>query len=349
MYFVKGQQEKEEGLWYLYAGVFAGIALMFKQVALFNFLAFFPFLFSLVKNRFGESRLQFDLAAAGRLVLGCLLVPTVVVVYFALRGALPDLIYDVLLVNYKYFNSLGIAVSQRMIYGGLATLSRANVENSLIWLFGLLGVLFIFLKDRSRQNIIVLAWALGSCLGIAATGLFYGHYYIQLIPALCLLSAYALWQTGKQTSWWFKLFLVLVALLLIVRLVPYQYPYYLKYGPDEISEHQYGYRSSAIAYRLAQQFKQILKPEDQILVWSANPQFYFYLEKKAPTRYFCYLGWMEDERVKAEILAAIFEQPPDYVIWTDYTLPYEELMAFIKQNYQPYLRAESWRVFKKIK
>ncbi|MFC1540479.1 ArnT family glycosyltransferase [Candidatus Margulisiibacteriota bacterium] len=349
IFFIKGQEEKEEGLWYFYAGLFSGVALMFKQVAVFNFLILFLLLFSRESNRFNEVRLRFDLGRAGRLLLGSLLVPACFLLYFTLRGALPDLIHDVLLVNFKYLRSLEVPIPNRLVFGLIVTVFRANVENSLVWLFGLLGVAYVLIKERSRENLAVVLWALASLLGAMGSGLFFGHYYIQLMPALCLLSALAVGRVARETGLLLKVALVAVSIFLIWKIVPYQYPFYLQYSPDQISEHQQGKNSYVLDRRLADDFKRFLKPQETLLVWPANPQLYFYLNKKAPTRYYNYLQWMEDEAVRAEVVGSILANKPDYIVWTLYGFPYPELVELIKKEYRLFMMIDKWKVFKRIK
>jgi 4-amino-4-deoxy-L-arabinose transferase-like glycosyltransferase len=348
-YFLKGEEEKEEGMWFFWAGLYSGIALMFKQVAAFNLLALCLFLFLRERDRFNRVRIKLDRGRAIRLVLGTMLVPAFFVVYFAMRGALPDLIYDVFLVNFKYLNSLGFAFSERMVFGGLVTFFRAGSENSLLWLLGILGGLFILIKDRTRENLLIAAWALASFLGVISSGLFFAHYYIQLIPGLCLLAAYGLSKIKRSTGWPFKALLLLVAVVLVLRIVPYQYPYYFKYTPEEISESTHGKDSYVLDVRLARALKQVMKPDETILVWPANPQLYFYLNKKSPTRYYNYLQWMEDEEVRQEVVGAILAVKPDYIVWTLYAFPYPELVDLIQNEYRLFMKINNWDVLKRKK
>jgi 4-amino-4-deoxy-L-arabinose transferase-like glycosyltransferase len=343
-FFVKGEEEREEGIWFLWAGLFSGAAFMFKQVAAFNFLILLLFLF-----RKGKWRAEFDFNNALRLILGASLIPLAFVIYFIFQGALADFIRDVFLVNIKYLRSLQVELYDRIIFGGVVTLFRAGSENAILWLFGALGILWIIFKDRSREHFLLVFWALASFVGVMASGLFFGHYYIQLIPVLCLLSAYALAEIRGGGGVFLKGLLVLASLILILKIIPYQYPFYFKYTPEEISQHQHGKRSYIIGQRLAQEFKKTLKPQETILVWPANPQLYFYLDKKAPTRYYNYLQWMEDEEVREEVVSSILDNKPDYIVWTLYAFPYPELVKLIQDEYQLYFTMESWKVFKRNK
>ena len=185
---------------------------------------------------------------------------------------------------------------------------------------------------------------MASFLGMAASGLFFGHYFIQLAPGLCLLSGYAL---KKKFSFYGTVIILLFTILLFINIFNFQYPFYYKYTPLEISEHQCGTRSFAISYQISEEFKKFLKPKDSILVWSANPEIYFYLNKRSPTKYFNYLKWMEDKKVKNEVLSSIFKNKPDYIIWAGYNLGYEEMRDLIRKEYRPFMRIKEWKVYKR--
>jgi hypothetical protein len=58
---------------------------------------------------------------------------------------------------------------------------------------------------------------------------------------------------------------------------------------------------------------------------------------------------METPAAKQEIITAVLKQRPDYVIWTEYTFGYKELVDFIEDNYRLTMTMARWKVFKKIK
>jgi hypothetical protein len=43
------------------------------------------------------------------------------------------------------------------------------------------------------------------------------------------------------------------------------------------------------------------------------------------------------------------KQKPDFIVWTLYAFPYEELVALIKKEYRLYLKMDSWIVFRRNK
>ncbi|MFH1347331.1 MAG: glycosyltransferase family 39 protein [Candidatus Margulisiibacteriota bacterium] len=344
------------------AGLFSGIAIMIKQVAVFNFVVLLGFLlFDKVQSPkskvacagdIGQKTLDVGLRVllgVWILMFGFLVFPLLFTLYFLLKGAFSDYIYDVFLVNRQYLRSLPFGPLARMINGIYTTFVIAKLENSILWVFGLTGLFCIFFKDRLKQNLLLAFWSLASIVAVAASGLFFGHYYIQLIPALCLLSAYAIKRITKEAGFLLKAAIVLVALFLVFSIIPYQYPVYFKFTLEQVSERQYGKLSYVISYKLAQKLKELMKPQEKIFVWAANPEMYFYLEKKSPTRFYNYLGWMESEENKQEIVRSVIKERPEYMIWTDYNFRYNELVDFVEGEYRLFMMIGNWKVFKIIK
>jgi len=320
-----------------WAGLLSGLAIMIKPVAGANFLVLLLFLILL------------DWRALGRMLLGSVIPFLFFVVYFLFKGALFDFVYQVFLVNGRYLRSLPFGFFARLAYGGVTTWIFAQLENSLIWFLGLIGLIYVLVKERTRELFLLSAWTLASAVAVVSSGLFFGHYYIQLIPGLCLLSAFAVIEVIKKSTLFGKIALVLVATLLFLAVLPYQLPYYFKYSPDEVSVHQYGKNNYVLSRKLAQIMKKKLRPDETILVWSANPEVYFYLEKKAPTRYFNYLKWMETQETRQEIVAAILAAKPNYIVWTGYAFAYPELVELVENEYQPYMGLGKWLVYQRKK
>lgn len=358
IFFLKGKKMD-----YFWAGLFSGIAVMFKQVAIFNFLVLFGFLvFRRVKlhnelpacrqGRRGIKRFCGFQSAVPRevfyLIAGFLFVPFFFATYFWLKGALPNYIYSVFLVNRQYLQAIPFGLWDRMLHGVYTTFAIARLENAVLWALAVIGSVYIVARGRSRQSLVLFFWSLVSLLAVSASGLFFGHYYIQLVPGLCLLSAFSFKVIKERSGKLIKIVLFVPAILLIWPAVVYQLPYHFKYSPEEISIRQYGQDSYVTSYHLAQILKRELKPGEKVFVWAANPEFYFYLGQKAPTKYFNYLDWMETESIKMQIIKEITINEPDYIIWTKYAPNYQKLVRLVINDYRLIAQPGGWKVFKKV-
>jgi len=339
--FLKTEERKNLKTFFL-IGLLSGIAVMIKQVALFNFLVFFIFLI-----RRDNRRWRFDWSAAGWLILGFVVVPMIFIIYFWRVGALLDMWCDVVVINRQYLANVPGSCWQKALYGFSVVGFIARNENFLIWVLGLSGLAVIVFQQPKRKSLLIVAWTLASLVGAAWSGLFFGHYFIPVIPGLCLLTAYAWRVVQNQKSFWSRSLIWIISLILLLVVIPFQWPFYLKYSPEEISTCQYGTPSFALSWHVSKYLQAVMKPGDSLLVWSAQPELYFYLNKKSPTRYYNYLGWMASPTAKKEVSAAILAARPNYIVWTHYAIPHEDIVRLVKQDYQMINQMGNWLIFKR--
>lgn len=235
------------------AGLFSGAAIMIKQVALFNFLALAGFVFV------GPCRtLKQKLADLLWLTAGFLVVPLAFGVYFLSKGALFDLINAILIYGIHNINPNFGFFFQR-------TLGIALTENSVIWLLALAGSVHLWTAKKRLEQKYLVFWSAASLLGVYIGGYAFGHYYIQLIPGLCLLSAVSLYywrEIGRSNV--FRWVLAGLVIVLSVVIILFQYKFYLIYSPDEISIAKYNSPANAIARELGEKLKQRTGPNDFI-------------------------------------------------------------------------------------
>ncbi|MDD4179907.1 MAG: glycosyltransferase family 39 protein, partial [Candidatus Margulisbacteria bacterium] len=254
------------GWWLFIAGVFSGLAILIKQTALFNLLAL---LLLCVWRR--------DFKGAGRLVLGILVFPAVLLGFYFYQGRLNDLISAVIV--------LGAGMAQAsLVIPLLQTLALALKENSVLWLLAFLGLLFAFGRRREIPMSNLLVWAFFSLAGTYSVGYALGHYFIPAIPALCLFAGLAVgkWPelslTKKARAW---LIALLTALGLLI--VVCQAELYLVCPPDQLPLARYGDGAIAAAVTIGRGIGQASNPADQVFGHSPTV---FYSGRKSLRKYF---------------------------------------------------------------
>ena len=96
-----------------------------------------------------------------------------VLIYFALRQGLEDLVYNVFSHNLEYINS--IPWRARLWYCGntLAVLSRTEV---LVWILSAVGLIAFWRADRMKSFLFAAGWIIASLVGVSAEWI--------LLPAL---------------------------------------------------------------------------------------------------------------------------------------------------------------------
>jgi 4-amino-4-deoxy-L-arabinose transferase-like glycosyltransferase len=167
----------------LLAGLLLGLAFMIKYVALFEA----PALFFLLLTRPRPVR---ALAAA---LTGAALPLAATVLLYALAGDLP-LWWDCsVLANLRRVN---------------ATITTGALDYALqteLWRWGplyLSGLALIAwaLIRRRRDALWLTLWLLGGALGVASAKSFYDHYFLQLLPVLCVILG--VWSSRLTAPYW---------------------------------------------------------------------------------------------------------------------------------------------------
>lgn len=342
------------------AGLFSGLAVMIKPVAVFNFIAlllFTPHPYNplsilwrgdtATKQEVDSPLHKVERGAGVRMALGFLVFPAVFTLYFAAHGALADFLFCVWTAN-RYYVKVSSAFAP--LYGLAKIWGQIRFENGVLWLLSVLALLMIFFKDRKKDFLLLVAWAVLSFIGVStASAFFYGHYFIQLIPSLCLLATYALIKTAEIKNLYPKMILSVVLAAILLSNLNFQYPFYFKYNPFQVTEKKYGMRIFGVAYWVSAELAGQLAKDDDIFVWSAEPEVYFYLNKKAPGKYSYYLAWMQGLIEPEAILKDVQEKKPRYIIWTNYLFPFPQLEKWVIENYnlkQVYLE---WRLLERKK
>ncbi|KAF0134132.1 MAG: hypothetical protein FD145_888 [Candidatus Saganbacteria bacterium] len=319
---------REKGkLWLVLAGVLSGLAFMMKQVSIFNFLALLIFT---------------PLTSVLWPIAGFLLFPIIFSLYFILNGAFFDF------VNYGYLaNKIYLQASPAPFfffdpcYGLDAIWTQMRLENGLLWLLSAAALIIAFFKER--KYLFIAVWSIASFLGIASSPLFFGHYFIQIIPAFCLLSAFMVYKIFCQKDANIKIIFVALIFFVLLQNMIYQYPFYTRYNVFQISNIKYGINSFNVAYYVS-----LKLPKDKsIFVWAAEPEVYFYLNQKAPSKFPFYFFWMKNMEIDKRILSDVKNKKPEYIVWTTYTPYAKELEEYIIKNYNFKEKLIDWKIYER--
>jgi len=264
------------GLFFV-SGLFSGLAVMTKQVAAVNFIVLAMFLLP-----YRNLKALREWHKTIFMALGFIAVPLLFLFYFWWQGAVGDFINFALLFNFGYVQSgINLVLLFRTVYLALC-------ENSVIWVLAIAACVYSLIHDRSRANLLVMLWGGASLVGIIAGGHYFGHYYLQVLPALCLLAGYAAFRVRfrkRLYNWLALASLILLSLIILMC----QYEFFLVYSPDEISLQKYGNPIYVVSRQLGKQLEQKTLPQDKILVIGL-PQIHFYSKRRNPNKYFSLVG-----------------------------------------------------------
>ena len=127
---------------------------------------------------------------------------------------------------------------------------------------------------KKEAEILMLGWFIFSIPAVFVGGRFYGHYFIQLLPPLCIIAGPWL------LRWWDDRRAVITALLIIFG-IGFMIPRIFYRG---IADH-FGFHSLEVETKIAEYIKGRTEPSDKIFIWGVEPGLYFLAERFPATRF----------------------------------------------------------------
>jgi len=281
-FFPSAAAARHRAYWMIACGVLTGLAIAFKQVAAINWL-FLVAMYPLFIPR--EKRWPRTLVFAGWSAAGAAIVWGVIALYFFLKGALGDLVYNVFTHNLEYVRAIPGAMRWNFC---LETLSRLSPTQAIIWIMSAAGLVALFRKGRRKSLIFWSGWMLTSIIAVSASGYFFPHYFQQALPALaltavlgaewfCSLRSWSAWPAWSRTA----LFGLLLFLLPVIRI----WPFLFRYTPAEAVRKIYPNNYFAEMPELAARLRAATGPDDRIFIFGAEPELLFYAQRISATRY----------------------------------------------------------------
>ena len=265
-------------------GLSLGLAFMLKYVAVFDMVAVFLAMVALAgRTRPGLGRLWDVLKLGVVFGLGALAPFLATVLLYAADGALGTLIQESLLSNLRRIaipvsgNSFASAFwAQAMLYPALYA--------SLLWVA---GWLIAGRGARRMEAAILIGWLVTASLGMASGGLYFSHYFIQILPVLCIAVGLT---AGQAVTWLRGLPRAAILLLLaagtvtpivaaavdVGRMIPVAMRPAVGFGPLRDTPAEV---AAALKPELAK------APGQTIYVFDGEPVLYSLLHTRLPTRY----------------------------------------------------------------
>lgn len=320
--------EKESKKLALLGGVLGGIAFDFKAVAAITMLAvpIYWFWLSARQRQAGWPRRMGMLAVFGS---GFCLVQVGVGSYFAVNGALRDLLDQVFLANFTY---VGGAVGQgNIIKLFLLGLLKAGVALLPLWVAAGIS-LIVVLRTRNKEHGIIGIAVVFSLAGALVGLKGYGHYFYQPLPFLAVATgsiltlAYS--KRHSRLASWLPLSpaRALFAVLAIGMLVSFgaELTFYFVHPPLSVENR----------LRQATEYVELnTSPDDTIFVWGSEPTIYFFSRRASPTRYFYMWLAAITPSGRKEIMEDLERQKPRLVLAIEPVGRFPELERFLNQQY----------------
>lgn len=345
-------QKSKKRFWLVLAGLLAGLAVFYKQVAVFEIALLILWL---AKSKpFLKQGFIFGIA---------FLTPILASLFFFLaRGELADFWWQSFASSSQYGTNAW--QGGEWLVRLWTTFNFLKNDLWFFWFLGLMGLIILFIRPQKERTFLLL-WLIFSSLGAACSGWFFPHHFVQLIPVLSLLGGIFMSQTYQwaKIHRFYQLGIILAVFFLMVKnQLPYHFGYlqmmrgkmtrieYLeKIGFDVIEAGWLPF------YQSADYLKAKMRKEDSLFVWSTTPLPY-YLTRKYPTTSFVYSyplldyqfmlatyqGWQFDfEGNRQQLMRELNKPPPDYLLIDvnpeqtfDQLFLFKKFSQFVTQNYE---------------
>lgn len=296
----------------LAVGLALGVASAFKQVAVVN-APFLILLYGLRAPRTGSlgntARFALWLGAGGALVWAAILLG------FWLRDGLGPALDAVLLHNLDY--AARLTLDQRL--GQLRHfLPPLLPSQGVAWGIALVGGIVLARRDDRFPAIFLIGLAVANAVGVSASGLYFPHYFQQLLPALAALAAAAIVGVAPQLGMARRVAIGGGTALALAPLVVSAVGFW-RLDPAEATQRIYPGSVFETMPVIAEEIASLTEPEDSVFIFGAEPEILFYARRISASRYiylFPLFGDFPDaEARQAGVIREIDEARPEVIVW----------------------------------
>jgi 4-amino-4-deoxy-L-arabinose transferase-like glycosyltransferase len=301
--------------WFLLSGVLNGIAIMTKEVSVFNlgFLILWTLYPAWRRGDVGGHQL----ASVTLLLGGCSLAVAMTIAPFLVVGAFADVWDAAVVYTLHYVGDRSAA--ERVIdlaLGGQFPFVFAGPWMAL----SLFGIVYVIRGGEDRWGWLLAGWLVAGVISIIFVGRIYAHYYVHLLPALSLMVPLGVrflrnrWQVAPARAGAF----VLLVGVLAAGAIAMNGQVYLHDSVEERHLSKFPHdpmtfweiESPALARYVADN----TSPDDRIFNLGFQSELYFYADRRSPTRYLFDHLFLADESLVEDTLKELKEETPTFVI-----------------------------------
>ena len=303
------------------SGILFGGGLLMKQPAIF-FITFGA-IYLLFRDWRARLTLGQTLLRNALFITGSVL-PLVGTVFWLWRaGALAKFWFWTVLYAREYAGVISISQGSQLFFEQIGPVIGFAWP---LWALAALGLGAIFVdKAMSRAAFFILTFIAFSGLALSSGFLFRKHYFIFVLPAICLLVGVG---TASASNFCSRLarpfrFLPLAIFVVCSRVALSGQLALLSQRPSEAARMTYGPNPFPEAVRVSEYLREHTNPTDTIAILGSEPEIYFYAHRHSATGYIYTYGLMEPQKyavqMQHEMMREIETARPKYLVFVSVT------------------------------
>lgn len=322
------------------SGFFASLAFLFKIVGLFDFAAFFVFIFIVSIAKINK---KYIIAESEKLItfsLGFFIPIFLTAVFFFFQKNAFSYFIDA-----TFFANIGYVG-----YGNNFLFPQGLLILKLLVLGAVTAILFRNRNKVGDAEIFILTWFAFSLFNAFFSGRPYTHYLLVLISSFSLLTGLILYNKKLR-----RVHLIILVLSIIViyknfsffTKIPQYYNNFLSFVTNNesvLSYRNFFDKQTAVNYELSSYVLSHTNKDDNIFIWGNNPQVYKMANKLPPGKYtvaYHIMGYKDGIKETSEKLK--IKKPKIIII-----MPYMNYFPFKLSNYFQRMIIDNAAIYERI-
>jgi 4-amino-4-deoxy-L-arabinose transferase-like glycosyltransferase len=286
LYFLVRVVDDGDGRACFAAGLLAGLATMFKQVA--AILIFAGFAAVVLNRRKTNSSRGASVGKVVTFAIACALPWIASAAYFAHNGAFREFVFFEMVYPFRYMGFNRSHIGWEVFYRQISWVFKGSL---FLWLCSALAVLPA-LRSKSMQPKFLILTLLLSCLGVVSGWNFSPHYFIQLVPITAIMSGGLTADVISRFRQKTADLRIWIVIALLVTAFGFCFASGLRFYPNysaEATSEEYRFLGWNVKFAEARKvglaLRKITRPEDQVFVWYISPQINFYALRPTPAHF----------------------------------------------------------------
>jgi hypothetical protein len=255
-------------------------------------------------------------------------------VIIIIQGSLDEMLFWTFKFAGKYVSEISFKRGMEMLQ---MFFSRIITGYLVFWILGVVGlVLIFFLKISKQKKIILLSFAFLSALTVVPGLHFYGHYWIQMLPALSVFIAITIMLLVQLFSKIFKVIIFAAFSMIIILNLYNNKKYYFNPDYTEILHNVYNGNPFPEDKVIGDFIKKNTTEEDKIMILGSEPQIFIYSGRRCASKHF-YISFMmgdtlmfpQNKNWQMEFIDDINREQPKYLVYYNHPL---SILAHVRAN-----------------